>query len=538
MHNKTAIKPIILLILDGFGYSHKYHGNAIKQAYTPNLDFLWHHYPKTLIHASGEHVGLPHGQMGNSEVGHTIIGAGRTINQELVKISNNIQTGIFFENKKLINIYKNINSSNNKIHLIGLCSDGGVHSHINHLVALIKMSKKYKDTKICIHMITDGRDTEQKSAIKFINQIEDLIQDSLNINICTISGRYYSMDRDCRWIRTQQAYLCLISDDNMELNYYQNSKKLIKHNYNQKIYDEFIKPTRINYGKIDEGDGLIFFNFRPDRMRQIVQALFNPFFKGFNTRKFTNLYATTFTKYDSTLNLPIVFPKVNQNNFLGKIISDNGLKQFRLAETEKYAHVTYFFNGGREEPFPGEDRQIIQSPQVDLYDSTPEMSAQQITEQLIEAINKNIYHLIIVNYANPDMLGHTGNFLATKKSIESLDHTLNNVIHQAKKHDATVIVTADHGNAEQMLNINNQTCKSHTNNLVPFLIINNQYMDSSYKKCKGILKSSGSLADIAPSILHLLNINVPKDMNGKSLIQTINPSIALNKKLANFHTRK
>nr|YP_007878317.1 phosphoglycerate mutase [Calliarthron tuberculosum]AGA63928.1 phosphoglycerate mutase [Calliarthron tuberculosum] len=521
MQNTQIIKPIILLILDGLGYNHKYHGNAIKQAYTPNLDFLWHHYPKTLIHASGEYVGLPKGQMGNSEVGHTTIGAGRIINQALVKINKSIETGAFFNNINLSNIYTTINNTTNKIHLIGLCSDGGVHSHINHLFALIEISKKYKDLQTCIHIITDGRDTKPNNAQTFINQVETFIKDSLNIKISTVSGRYYSMDRDCRWNRTEEAYLCLTNDNNIQPKYFNKSHKLINHNYNQEIYDEFIKPTRINYGKIEEGDGIIFFNFRPDRMRQLVQAFVKPYFKGFKVHKFAKLNIATFSTYDSTLNLPVIFPKIAQNNFLGKIISDNGLKQFRLAETEKYAHVTYFFNGGREEPFPGEDRQLIQSPQVDIYDSTPEMSAEQITEKLIQALKKNIYHLLIVNYANPDMLGHTGNFLATKKAIELLDKNLNKLLYQAKQHNAILIITADHGNAEKMLDKKNQPCKSHTNNLVPFIIVNNQNIYLQNKNNNKTLKPIGSLADIAPSILNLLKIDIPKDMDGQSLINDI-----------------
>ena len=514
MQNKSITKPIILLIFDGLGYSSKYHGNAVKQARTPNLDFLWHNYPKTLLNASGEHVGLPKNQMGNSEVGHTTIGAGRTINQELARISKSIETRSFFKNRTLNHIYKTTNTTGKKVHIIGLCSNGGIHSHIEHLIALINIGKKYNHVETCLHLITDGRDTEAKNAIKFIDQVNKAIKDSKNIKICTLSGRYYSMDRDCRWTRTEQIYECLVHEDSYS-NTFPGITETLDHNYRNGIYDEFIKPTRINKGIINEGDGIIFFNFRPDRMRQLLQAFLDPLFKGFKTKNFNKLHITTFTTYDSTFNIPIVFPKIIQKNFLGKIISENGLKQFRLAETEKYAHITYFFNGGREEPFAGEDRQLIPSPKVNIYDTTPEMSAQQVTDKLIQAIDKNIYQLIIVNYANPDMLGHTGNFLATKTSVEILDTILGDLLDKIQTTKATMIITADHGNAEKMLN-KNKPCKSHTTNLVPFIIIEESYI---FPKPNNILAQKGSLADIAPTILDLLNINQPSEMNGQSLIK-------------------
>lgn len=517
MKDQLNISPIILIILDGWGHSFIYHGNAIKQAYTPNLDFLWSKFPKTLLHASSYNVGLPKNQMGNSEVGHTTIGAGRVINQDLVRISQSIQTRDFFKNDILNNIYKKIETKNKKIHLIGLCSDGGVHSHINHLIALINISKRYPRLETCIHIITDGRDTEPQNAKIFINQILSVIQELPHIKICTISGRYYSMDRDCRWTRTERIYQCLI-EDNVKTDYYNDPIKFINDSYKNNIFDEFIIPTRINNGKIKNEDGIIFFNFRPDRMRQLVQVFTNNSFKGFYTKNFLLLDIITFTVYDSKLNLPIVFPKIPKNYFLGQIISEHSLKQFRLAETEKYAHVTYFFNGGQEEPYSGEDRELVPSPIVDIYDSTPEMSAQQITKKLVHAIKKKIYSLIVVNYANPDMIGHTGNFKATKKSIEIIDQCIGNILEKIKLYPATVIITADHGNAEEMLDINNQPCKSHTNNLVPFILIKKNSVDYINNLHTNKLKTNSSLADIAPTILNLLKINIPKDMSGKSLI--------------------
>ena len=514
MKDQQTISPIILIILDGWGHSPVYHGNAIKQAYKPNLKFLWDKFPKTLLNASSHYVGLPNNQMGNSEVGHTTIGAGRIINQDLVRISKSIFDKTFFNHNLLKEIYINTQKENKKIHLIGLCSDGGVHSHINHLLALIEMSKKYISIETCIHIITDGRDTKPKNAELFINQIIQQTEQVPHINICTISGRYYSMDRDCRWGRTEKMYTCLIKDD-ISQEYYKNPIKLINNSYHKKIFDEFIIPTRINIGKIDDGDSIIFFNFRPDRMKQLVQVFTNHSFKGFATKKFVALNISTFTVYDRKLNLPVIFPKLYESYFLGQIISENGLKQLRLAETEKYAHITYFFNGGQEEPYSGEYRELISSPSVDFYDSTPEMSANNITKQLLKATKENFYQFIVVNYANPDMIGHTGNFKATKNSIEFIDRCIGKLLKEIK-HPATLIITADHGNAEEMLDIHNLPNKAHTSNLVPFIIAEIKSNNLNIQT----LKDNGSLADIAPTILDIFKISIPKNMTGKSLINS------------------
>nr|YP_009243910.1 phosphoglycerate mutase [Sporolithon durum]AMK96152.1 phosphoglycerate mutase [Sporolithon durum] len=511
--SQQTICPIILTILDGWGYCNSIKGNAIKSAKTPTMDILWKRYPNTLLEASGEKVGLPQKQMGNSEVGHMIIGAGRTIDQELVKISKNIKKKDFFYNKLLNKVYTNTGKQQKKLHIIGLCSNGGVHSHIDHLFALIKMGKKYTNLEICIHVITDGRDTEPKNTQRFIEEILLHTKDSSKINICTISGRFYSMDRDCRWSRIEKTYLTLINNS-IKLKNFNNPLYVIKENYRKQIYDEFIPPTRIKEGKIENDDSIIFFNFRPDRIRQLVQSFSKTKFKGFNRKNIERLNITTFTNYDSTLDLPIVFPKEKTENFLAKIISEHSLKQFRIAETEKYAHITYFLNGGTEEPFPGEDREFVLSPRVDNYEATPEMSAKEITNSLIKAINKNIYKVLIVNYANPDMIGHTGNFNATLKAIESVDNCLQKLVNKIKEVKGTLIITADHGNAEQMLDNYNQPCKSHTLNPVPFILINAQMN----LKNEIDLNQNGSLADIAPTILDLLQIRPPKEMEGKSLI--------------------
>nr|WCH56075.1 phosphoglycerate mutase [Calliblepharis sp.] len=507
---KETIQPIVLTILDGWGHSENLKGNAIKLANTPIIDYLWNNYSHTLLSASGPDVGLPSNQMGNSEVGHTTIGAGRIINQDLVKISTSIADKSFFNNSTLHNICQTTKLNQSKLHLIGLCSNGGVHSHISHLIALIEMIKTYNITT-CIHFITDGRDTGPKSSKLFIEQIIKQIKHTKNINICTISGRYYSMDRDCRWSRTEKAYQALIDNT---INGINNPVAIVQNYYNQGIFDEFIIPTRIYSGNICNNDGIIFFNFRPDRIRQLIHCFTKQKFKSFITYPKKNLNVITFTEYDSSLFIPAIFPPKHNKHFLGEIISQKGLKQFRLAETEKYAHVTYFFNGGTEEPFPGEDRELISSPKVDTYDLSPAMSAHKLTKSIIQAIQKNKYHFIVINYANPDMVGHTGNLEATIKAITVVDECIGKLFEEIKLINGSLIITADHGNAEYMLNKNNEPCTSHSTNLVPFILVQNQ-------KNKQItnLQKGGCLADIAPTILKMLNINKPKEMNGQSLLQ-------------------
>nr|YP_009293685.1 phosphoglycerate mutase [Rhodymenia pseudopalmata]AOM64367.1 phosphoglycerate mutase [Rhodymenia pseudopalmata] len=506
---------IILTILDGWGYSENIKGNAIQLSETPTLDKIWKEYPHTLLKASGEDVGLPLNQMGNSEVGHTTIGAGRTINQDLVRITKSIENNDFFTNSKIHAILQSTEKKKSKLHIIGLCSDGGVHSHINHLLALIEIAKQYKPD-ICLHIITDGRDTEANIAKKFIEQIMLAIEETKNIKICTISGRYYSMDRDCRWSRTEKAYKTLVEDN---MSHPIDPLDVIESNYRQNISDEFIPPIRINQGAISDNDSIIFFNFRPDRIRQILHSLAKKTFKGFSVKTIKALEFLTFSQYDANLNIPAVFPPEKHKKFLGEIISSHGFKQFRLAETEKYAHVTYFFNGGTEEPLPGEDRELICSPQVDTYDLAPEMSAYKLTESALNAIKKNTYKLIVINYANSDMVGHTGNLEATIKAVKTIDQCIKKLIQEVEHVKGTLIITADHGNAECMIDEENKPCKSHTTNLVPFSLI--EYSNSNIYH----LRQHGCLADIAPTILSLFNIEAPIEMNGSSLITKISNTI-------------
>lgn len=513
MHN-NSIRPIILTILDGWGYSSIKNGNAIYLANTPTIDKIWNKYPKTLLNASGKNVGLPLNQMGNSEVGHTTIGAGRIIDQDLVRIDKSIENKTFFKNLTIHNLCQDIDSRNTKLHIIGLCSNGGVHSHINHLKAIFEIVCQYNHL-VCLHLITDGRDTDPKSAPEFISDIISIIQQKKyqNIEISTISGRYYSMDRDCRWSRIEKAYK-VFTENNDNISYINDPLQILEQYYKQGISDEFIPPTKINTNIILDNDGILFFNFRPDRVRQILHAFSKPQFKGFKTKTIKHLKILTFTEYDGTLNIDTVFPSEQKSNFLGQIVSQYQFKQLRLAETEKYAHVTYFLNGGIEEPFPGEDRELIPSPKVETYDLAPEMSANQLTDSIIKAIDKNIYKLIIINYANPDMVGHTGNLKATIEAITIIDKCIQKLFDKTQNVQGTLIITSDHGNAEYMLNKENKPCKSHSTNLVPFMLI-------QYDKQKYNLKKQGSLADIAPTILELMTIPIPNEMNGTSLLRTI-----------------
>nr|YP_010336977.1 phosphoglycerate mutase [Madagascaria erythrocladioides]QUE29010.1 pgmA [Madagascaria erythrocladioides]UNJ16562.1 phosphoglycerate mutase [Madagascaria erythrocladioides] len=509
------ICPVILTILDGWGCSGETSGNAVLSAKTPILDSLLHNYPTTFLNASGESVGLPLSQVGNSEVGHTTIGAGRVLLQELVKISKSIENNTFFLNPVLNQVCSSVNDNRTSLHLIGLCSDGGVHSHIDHLIALIKLGKQYQIKHINIHVITDGRDTEQKSCLTFIKKIQEATQDLQNVSISTVMGRYYAMDRDCRWNRTEEAYKVLTQNSNIVNS---SLEDLISTFYKENITDEFIPPSRISQGTIQEGDGIIFFNYRPDRMRQLLQAFAKPNFKGFKRKNLYSLHLATFTRYVSSLSIPIAFPPNIVNNFLGEIIAKNFLRQFRISETEKYAHVTYFFNGGVEEPFAGEDRELIPSPKVSTYDLTPGMSAKEITTSLVKAIEKECYSFIVVNYANPDMLGHTGNFSKTVEAMSIVDENIGILLDIVGKVNGTLIITADHGNAECMQYDNGEPHTSHTSNLVPFILIEGENRKITGHGANATLRQEGSLADIAPTILDILNLQQPSEMTGQSLI--------------------
>lgn len=513
---QAPVSPVVLAILDGWGHRESTEANAIATAETPIFNSLQTVYPHTLINTSGKDVGLPDGQMGNSEVGHLNLGAGRVVPQELVRISDAVEDGSLLENQVLIDACSKANAVGGKLHLIGLCSEGGVHSHLNHLIGLLKLAKENQVEDVCIHAITDGRDTYTTEGIKALSKIQDNL-DRIGIGrIVTISGRYYAMDRDRRWDRIHQAYSIMTKNGS---NDGRSAAEVLESFYAEEVTDEFICPTRIATGAVESGDSVIFYNFRPDRARQLTYAFVNDDFDGFAREKIDSLHFVTFTQYDPTAPVKVAFKPQNLTNILGEVIANQGLRQFRTAETEKYPHVTYFFNGGLEQPFEGEDRELIQSPMVATYDSAPEMSAQAVTEVVCKAVAQRIYSLIVVNYANPDMVGHTGNLEAAVKAIETVDSCLGRVVETVNKAGGTLLITADHGNAEYMRDRDGNPWTAHTTNPVPFILVEGEERKVIGHGTNVPLREDGCLADVAPTILEILQISQPEEMTGKSLIE-------------------
>ena len=511
--------PVVLAILDGWGYREDISDNAIKNASTPIMDSLWHAYPHTLISASGSDVGLPDGQMGNSEVGHLTIGSGRIIQQELVRISNVVKNNQLNKVNELNDIADSLKKTNSTLHLTGLCSDGGVHSHIDHLLGLLQWASDNNIKKVAIHIITDGRDTPAESASKYINQIESCIKKLKIGEIASICGRYWVMDRNLLWDRTEKAYANLTDPDIKVTNI--SPQDYIKKSYDENITDEFIEPIRMSENHLKDGDSLICFNFRPDRARQIIKALSEKVFSDFERKFAPNLDLVTFTQYDPNFNVKIAFPPESLNNFIGQIVSENGLKQYRTAETEKYPHVTYFFNGGVEIPLPGEDRHLIPSPRVATYDIKPEMSAEELTISCTKAIKSGNYAFVVINYANPDMVGHTGNMNATIKAIETVDKCIGKIVNATGEMGGSILITADHGNAELMKGSEGEPWTAHTINKVPLILIEGEKRKIPNMGNEINLRENAGLADIAPTLLQLLNLPIPREMTGKSLIQEI-----------------
>ena len=508
-------KPHVLIILDGFGHSESEEFNAIAQANTPNWDYLRKNYAHSLINASENFVGLPKGQMGNSEVGHLSIGAGRTIFQDLERINQSINNGEFFSNALLKDDMLRLKREDKSLHIFGLLSDGGVHSHIKHFEALLKLAHKEDLKKVYLHPFLDGRDTPPKSAMQFICQIENLIKELGCGKIATLCGRFFSMDRDRRWDRTELAYKMIVQ---REAEFYaETPEEGLNLAYKRNESDEFVSPTIIDPDinmSLEDRDSVIFLNFRSDRARQLTNAIlddeFNSFFR---QKKVNDLRYFTLTNYEEAQKKAIpIYTSIEIRNSLGEVISNSGKTQLRIAETEKYPHVTFFFNGGEEKKFTGEDRILIPSPNVKTYDLQPEMSAFELTEKLSLAIRTKKYDLIICNYANGDMVGHTGNILAAIKAVEALDKCLGIVIQAIKEVNGVLIITADHGNAELMMDEENgQPHTQHTTNLVPFLVMS--------EKRAGKIIQGGTLADIAPTLLTIMNENIPSEMTGKNLIQ-------------------
>lgn len=507
-------KLTALIILDGWGIGKDYSGNAVAKANTYNYDLLLKKYPNTSIEASGLSVGLPEGQMGNSEVGHTNIGAGRIVDQELVRITKMIQNKEFFDNKVINDLIDYVNKNNKTLHLFGLLSDGGVHSHIDHLFAILKLCKLKNVHNVQIHCFMDGRDVSPTSGIDYIKLLQDKIEEIGVGKIATIIGRYYAMDRDKRWERIEEAYDALSSGIGLVRH---DPIQAVQESYDKKITDEFIKPIIIEQdnsklGIVKDGDGILFYNYRPDRARQITRAFVDDDFDGFNRNKL-NVKYVCMTQYDRTIkNVEIAIKPQDQiKNSLGEYISKLGLNQLRIAETEKYAHVTFFFNGGIETPYKNEHRLLVPSPKVATYDLQPEMSAYLVKDEVIKHIQKDIYDVMIINFANPDMVGHTGDITAAVEAVETVDKCLGEIVNAIIKINGKAIITADHGNCEVM--IDEETTlpvTKHTTNKVPLIIV---------QKNRNIeLRKDGILGDIAPTILDMMGLNKPDEMTGESLI--------------------
>jgi 2,3-bisphosphoglycerate-independent phosphoglycerate mutase len=521
-----TISPVVLVILDGWGYREEKDGNAVAAAKLPVMNSLWEVYPHTLIRTSGRDVGLPDGQMGNSEVGHLNIGAGRVVPQELVRIGDAVANGSLLRNPSLVKVCQQVQESGKKLHLIGLCSDGGVHSHIDHLIGLVDMAKVQGIGDVCIHVITDGRDTSPQSALAYINRLQSHL-DRVGIGrIATIGGRYYAMDRDRRWDRVQLAYDILTQNGPIDE---RNALEVLQTTYDAGKSDEFVQPTRLAAGAIESGDGVIVFNFRPDRSRQITQALVDPQFDGFPRTPIENLYLVTFTQYDSQLKLSVAFEAQKLTNILGEVVAKKGLKQFRTAETEKYAHVTYFFNGGLETPFPGEDRELIPSPMVATYDQAPAMSAAAVTDAAIAAVRQRSYSLIVINYANPDMVGHTGKIDQTITALETVDAALGRLLAAVGYAGGTMLIIADHGNAEQMWDESGTPWTAHTTNLVPCILVEGEGVKIVGHGTDVHLRDDGRLADVAPTLLEIMRLEVPEEMTGQSLIVPASYNVRANR---------
>ncbi|MCP9771300.1 2,3-bisphosphoglycerate-independent phosphoglycerate mutase [Synechococcus sp. Tobar12-5m-g] len=511
-----SVSPVVLAILDGWGYGEASQTNAISEASTPVMDALWEAYPHTLIQASGGDVGLPDGQMGNSEVGHLTIGSGRIIRQELVRISKAVSDGSLADNPTLNALADCLLEDGGSLHLVGLCSNGGVHSHIDHLGGLLRWAAGRGLKDVCIHAITDGRDTPPQCAIQFLDQIDAQIDAAGVGRISTLCGRYWAMDRDNRWDRTEKAYRLLTEPAEASP---LTAQQAVEAAYAAGIHDEFIEPLRLGPGVVSAGDGLICFNFRPDRGRQLLRSLALESFEGFPRPFLSPLHLVTFTQYEVGLPVAVAFPPESLDGLLGQVVSEQGLLQLRTAETEKYPHVTYFLNGGIEQPFPGEDRHLVPSPRVATYDLSPEMSADALTESCIASINKGIYSLIVINYANPDMVGHTGQMEATKAAIATVDRCVAQLVEATNRKGGTVLITADHGNAEMMESKDGRPWTAHTTNPVPVILVEGEKRKLPGRGASASLRSGGGLADIAPTLLEILDLPQPARMTGRSLIE-------------------
>ncbi|MCI5892838.1 MAG: 2,3-bisphosphoglycerate-independent phosphoglycerate mutase [Clostridiales bacterium] len=505
-------KPYALIIMDGFGENSRHDGNAIYSANTPNLDKYMKEFPTSIVHASGMDVGLPDGQMGNSEVGHTNIGAGRIVYQELTRITKAIEEGTFFENEALKGAVENCKKHGSALHLMGLLSPGGVHSHQNHLYGLLELAKKNGLTDVHVHGFLDGRDVPPSSAEQYIKELVAKEREIGVGDIATIMGRYYAMDRDNRWERVGKAYDAIVKGEGAKAN---SAVEAIQESYNNDVTDEFVVPCVVEkdgkpVGTVKENDSVIFFNFRPDRAREITRTIVDPNFDGFE-REFFKTYFVTMTQYDATMpNVNVAFKPESLTNTFGEYISSKGMTQLRIAETEKYAHVTFFFNGGVEKPYEGEDRALINSPKVATYDLQPEMSAFEVTDEVVSRIRSGKYDAVILNFANCDMVGHTGVFDAAVKAVETVDTCVGRVVDALLEMGGEALITADHGNADQMIDYETgEPFTAHTTNVVPLILIGRD----------DVKLKDGRLADLAPTLLDMMGIEKPAEMTGESLLE-------------------
>ncbi len=519
----TKPKPMTLIILDGWGIGSKGKGDAISKATLPTIQKLNSYYPKLAIQASGISVGLPWGEPGNSEVGHMTLGSGKIIYQNMPRINMAIQDGVFFTNPVFLKAIENTKTHDSALHLMGLISKGSVHSNLDHLFALLELMQKQKVKKVFLHVFTDGRDSSPTSGTEIIKELQQRLKRYKVGKIATISGRYFAMDRNNNWDRIKKSYDAIVNNKG---NKTEDPEQYLKDSYKKEIFDEYIEPAvvyenNIPVGKIAENDSIIFFNYREDRARQMTKAFSIPSFSKFPVRDFKNLFFVTMTQYEADLPVEIAFPPIEVTDCLSKVLSENNLNQLRIAETEKFAHVTYFFNGGNEEPYPLEDRIIIPSKDVATFDEKPEMSAQEITDKVVESIQNDSYDFILINFANADIVGHTGNEEATIKATETIDHCLEQIIKNVLLTDGQLLITADHGNAEEMINTRTgEKDTEHSSNPVPlwYVTAHNHYAQPKENR---ILQVSGLLSDIAPTILEILSLKQPADMTGESLISIL-----------------
>ncbi|GEN32953.1 MULTISPECIES: 2,3-bisphosphoglycerate-independent phosphoglycerate mutase [Aneurinibacillus] len=505
-------KPVALIIMDGFGYREEEYGNAIRQAKTPNFDKYWNEYPHTLLGASGLAVGLPEGQMGNSEVGHLNLGAGRVVYQDLTRVTKEINEGMFFKNETLLKAVRHARDNGTALHLYGLLSDGGVHSHIEHLFALLKLAKQENMDRVYIHAFLDGRDVAPDSAVGYIQELQEKIKEYGVGRIATVQGRYYAMDRDKRWERTEKSYRAMVYAEGPS---FTDPVEAVRESYERSVYDEFVMPTVIKnsdgtpVATVKDNDSVIFFNFRPDRAIQLSQVFTNDDFRGFDRGEKwpKNLFFVCMTKFSESVDGYVAYKPTSLDNTLGEVLTQHNMRQLRIAETEKYPHVTFFFSGGREAEFEGEKRILINSPKVATYDLKPEMSIYEVTEALLAEIEQDIHDVIILNFANCDMVGHSGMMEPTIKAVEAVDECMGKVVEAILAKGGVALVTADHGNADLMLDEEGNPITSHSTYPVPFILT----------KQGEELREGGILADISPTILKLLGIEQPKEMTGRPL---------------------